>query len=163
TLRKRWLENVNNNNVSISSSLTNSNVKSISSNIQILSSSQDHLETNPEYSRKQPQISTTSTFQASSSDLFKSISSLRGPIDKETNEKFTLFEPILNCSNHLLNLLCLQHLSKLREVVQLMIDEICRIQSIINLYDEPSLRHAKQTILGIKDQINKTFYEKHID
>ncbi|CAF4393084.1 unnamed protein product [Rotaria sp. Silwood2] len=102
------------------------------------------------------------TSSSSSSDLFKSVPSLREPADEETNEKFALFEPILNCSNHLLNLLYRENLSKFREAVLLMIEEIESIRSTINLHDEQSLHHARRTILSTKDQINNTFYQQYI-
>ncbi|CAF1068292.1 unnamed protein product [Rotaria sordida] len=165
SLHKQWLENVEKNNKLNTSSSIHSNVKSIFSYSHTpSSSSQDHFEINTEDSIKQSQILPMSACQTlPSTDLFKSVSSLQESTDEETKEKSDLFKLVLNCSNHLLNLLHPQRLSKFRELVLSMIGDIESVRSTINLHDEHSLRYANREISSIRNQINKTFNDPDIN
>ncbi|CAF2916468.1 unnamed protein product, partial [Rotaria sp. Silwood2] len=148
-LYNRWFENIEkNNNTSntLSSSLIHpiESVSSTSTHSNIQISSEYHNRINVE------------RLQISSSDIRQPISFTRTPEENE-EKKFYLFRQILTRLNNLLWSLSKQNLPSYCEMIESTISDIQLLRSNIDLYNDRSIRNARNQILSMRSEYMEKF------
>ncbi|CAF3426532.1 unnamed protein product, partial [Rotaria sp. Silwood2] len=144
-----WFENIEkNNNTSntLSSSLIHpiESVSSTSTHSNIQISSEYHNRINVE------------RLQISSSDIRQPISFTRTPEENE-EKKFYLFRQILTRLNNLLWSLSKQNLPSYCEMIESTISDIQLLRSNIDLYNDRSIRNARNQILSVRSEYMEKF------